>query len=64
VSKLLTVTEVAERLNVSLPTVRQLIDSGHLRAVMIPGATQTRRIRRVAIEALEHFLKDHETLSQ
>ena len=50
-SKLLRLTEVAERLNVSLPTVRRLVKEGRIQTVRVG------RILRVRPEDLEGYIQ-------
>jgi excisionase family DNA binding protein len=55
-TKLLTVPEVAERLSLSRPRVRTLIDRGDLKGVVIPGGPGMRRMRRVDPKDLNRFV--------
>jgi excisionase family DNA binding protein len=58
-TRLLTIPEVSERLGISRPTVRHLIDKGHLRAISIPGLSETRRTRRIHPDVLEEFIAEN-----
>lgn len=50
--RFLTIAQVAEELTVGVPTVRQLIKTGELRALQIGG----RGIWRIAIKDLEDYI--------
>lgn len=52
--RFLTVEQVAEELNVGLPTVRMLLKSGELRGIQIGG----RGLWRVASVDLESYIAD------
>jgi excisionase family DNA binding protein len=51
--ELLTIGEAAERLGMSITTVRRWADSGHLLSVRTPG--NQRRFRRADVDALLTF---------
>lgn len=57
--RLLTPKDVAEILCCSAPHVRYLMDAGELPFITIPGTTRTRKMRRVAPEALDQFVQCH-----
>jgi excisionase family DNA binding protein len=54
----LTVEEVAEELRISKPTVYQLLKSGQIKHLKIPG-TGKRCIRRIPRSELDKFGFDH-----
>lgn len=51
------ISEVAKRLHVSVNTVRNAIESGHLFAYLLPG--KGRGTYRVPESAIERYLTDH-----
>lgn len=58
---MLRITEVAERLNVSIDTVRRMIETGKLVAVDVSGSSEGKRSYRIECEELERYLRENRT---
>jgi excisionase family DNA binding protein len=57
-TKLFTRKEAAERLGVSLMTLRRRIDAGEIETVNIAATTSKQRSIRIADSALEDYIKE------